>query len=402
MSAASAQTTPTPEDIVIVGAARTAQGKMLGALASKTAVDLGATAISTALERAGVAAETVGHVVMGQVVQAGAGQNPAKQAAVAAGVPVSTPAETVNKVCLSGLDAVISASRLLRLGDAEVVVAGGQESMTNAPHLAAGVRAGAKFGSLVLQDSLERDGLADAVHGTAMGVETEEGNSTRGITRAEQDRVAALSHQRAEAAIAEGTFAEEIAPVEVRTRKGTVIVDTDEGVRPGTTEESLAGLRPAFAAEGTITAASASQISDGAAAVVLTTRAYAEVNGLEVLAALGAYGQTAGPDTFLHSQPAQAVAAALGKAGWEVSDLDFLEINEAFGAVVVQSLRDLDYPLERTNIHGGGIALGHPIGCSGARLVVTAALELNRRGGGRAAVSLCGGGGQGDALILWR
>jgi acetyl-CoA C-acetyltransferase len=402
MSAASAQTTPTPEDIVIVGAARTAQGRMLGALASKTAVDLGATAISTALERAGVAAETVGHVVMGQVVQAGAGQNPAKQAAVAAGVPVSTPAETVNKVCLSGLDAVISASRLLRLGDAEVVVAGGQESMTNAPHLAAGVRAGAKFGSLVLQDSLERDGLTDAVHGTAMGVETEEGNSTRGITRAEQDRVAALSHQRAEAAIAEGTFAEEIAPVEVRTRKGTVIVDTDEGVRPGTTEESLAGLRPAFAAEGTITAASASQISDGAAAVVLTTRAYAEVNGLEVLAALGAYGQTAGPDTFLHSQPAQAVAAALGKAGWEVSDLDFLEINEAFGAVVVQSLRDLDYPLERTNIHGGGIALGHPIGCSGARLVVTAALELNRRGGGRAAVSLCGGGGQGDALILWR
>jgi acetyl-CoA C-acetyltransferase len=394
--------TPTPEDIVIVGAARTAQGRMLGALASKTAVDLGATAISTALERAGVAAETVGHVVMGQVVQAGAGQNPAKQAAVAAGVPVSTPAETVNKVCLSGLDAVISASRLLRLGDAEVVVAGGQESMTNAPHLAAGVRAGAKFGSLVLQDSLERDGLTDAVHGTAMGVETEEGNSTRGITRAEQDRVAALSHQRAEAAIAEGTFAEEIAPVEVRTRKGTVIVDTDEGVRPGTTEESLAGLRPAFAAEGTITAASASQISDGAAAVVLTTRAYAEVNGLEVLAALGAYGQAAGPDTFLHSQPAQAVAAALGKAGWEVSDLDFLEINEAFGAVVVQSLRDLDYPLERTNIHGGGIALGHPIGCSGARLVVTAALELNRRGGGRAAVSLCGGGGQGDALILWR
>jgi acetyl-CoA C-acetyltransferase len=402
MSAASAQPTPTPEDIVIVGAARTAQGRMLGALASKTAVDLGAIAISTALERAGVAAETVGHVVMGQVVQAGAGQNPAKQAAVAAGVPVSTPAETVNKVCLSGLDAVISASRLLRLGDAEVVVAGGQESMTNAPHLAAGVRAGAKFGSLVLQDSLERDGLTDAVHGTAMGVETEEGNSTRGITRAEQDRVAALSHQRAEAAIAEGTFAEEIAPVEVRTRKGTVIVDTDEGVRPGTTEESLAGLRPAFAAEGTITAASASQISDGAAAVVLTTRAYAEVNGLEVLAALGAYGQTAGPDTFLHSQPAQAVAAALGKAGWEVSDLDFLEINEAFGAVVVQSLRDLDYPLERTNIHGGGIALGHPIGCSGARLVVTAALELNRRGGGRAAVSLCGGGGQGDALILWR
>ena len=402
MSAASAQPAPTPEDIVIVGASRTAQGKMLGALASKTAVDLGATAISTALERAGVAAETVGHVIMGQVVQAAAGQNPAKQSAVAAGVPVSTPAETVNKVCLSGLDAVIHGSRLLRLGDAEVVVAGGQESMTNAPHLAAGVRAGAKFGSLVLQDSLERDGLTDAVHGTAMGVETEEGNTTRGITRAEQDRVAALSNQRAEAAIADGTFGDEIAPVEVTTRKGTVIVDTDEGVRSGTTEESLAGLRPAFATDGTITAASASQISDGAAAVVLTTRAYAEANGLQVLAALGAYGQTAGPDTFLHSQPAQAVAAALVKQGLEASDLDFLEINEAFAAVVVQSLRDLDYPLEQTNIHGGGIALGHPIGCSGARLVVAAAHELNRRGGGKAAVSLCGGGGQGDALILWR
>lgn len=402
MSAASAQPTPTPEDIVIVGAARTAQGKMLGALASKTAVDLGATAIRTALERAGVAAEAVGHVIMGQVVQAAAGQNPAKQSAVAAGVPVSTPAETVNKVCLSGLDAVIHGSRLLRLGDAEVVVAGGQESMTNAPHLAAGVRAGAKFGSLALQDSLERDGLTDPVHGTAMGVETEEGNTTRGITRAEQDRVAALSNQRAEAAIADGTFADEIAPVEVKTRKGVTVVDTDEGVRPGTTEESLAGLRPAFAKDGTITAASASQISDGAAAVVLTTRAYAEANGLQVVAALGAYGQTAGPDTFLHSQPAQAVAAALGKAGWEASDLDFLEINEAFAAVVVQSLRDLDYPLERTNIHGGGIALGHPIGCSGARLVVAAAHELNRRGGGKAAVSLCGGGGQGDALILWR
>ena len=402
MSAASAQPAPTPEDIVIVGASRTAQGKMLGALASKTAVDLGATAISTALERAGVAAETVGHVIMGQVVQAAAGQNPAKQSAVAAGVPVSTPAETVNKVCLSGLDAVIHGSRLLRLGDAEVVVAGGQESMTNAPHLAAGVRAGAKFGSLVLQDSLERDGLTDAVHGTAMGVETEEGNTTRGITRAEQDRVAALSNQRAEAAIADGTFGDEIAPVEVTTRKGTVIVDTDEGVRSGTTEESLAGLRPAFATDGTITAASASQISDGAAAVVLTTRAYAEANGLQVLAALGAYGQTAGPDTFLHSQPAQAVAAALVKQGLEASDLDFLEINEAFAAVVVQSLRDLDYPLEQTNIHGGGISLGHPIGASGARLVVAAAHELNRRGGGKAAVSLCGGGGQGDALILWR
>ncbi|WP_334143610.1 acetyl-CoA C-acetyltransferase [Corynebacterium nuruki] len=394
--------TPSPDDIVIVGAARTAQGRMLGALAAKTAVDLGATAIAGALERAGVGADAVDYVYMGQVVQAGAGQNPAKQSAVAAGLPVSTPAATVNKVCLSGLDAVINASRMLRSGDAEVVVAGGQESMTNAPHLAAGVRAGAKFGSLTLQDSLERDGLTDPVHGTAMGVETEGGNTDRGITREQQDRVAALSHQRAEAAIADGTFAAEIVPVEVKTRKGTVTVDTDEGVRAGTTEESLAGLRPAFHSDGTITAASASQISDGAAAVVLTTRKYAADNGLTVLAAVGAAGETAGPDTLLHSQPAQAVTAALTRAGWEASDLDFLEINEAFAAVVVQSLKDLDYPLEQTNIHGGGISLGHPIGASGARLVVAAAYELDRRGSGRAAVSLCGGGGQGDALLLWR
>jgi acetyl-CoA C-acetyltransferase len=394
--------TPSPDDIVIVGAARTAQGRMLGALAAKSAVDLGATVIAGALERAGVDADAVDYVYMGQVVQAGAGQNPAKQSAVAAGLPVSTPAATVNKVCLSGLDAVINASRMLRSGDADVVVAGGQESMTNAPHLAAGVRAGAKFGSLALQDSLERDGLTDPVHGTAMGVETEGGNTDRGITREQQDRVAALSHQRAEAAIADGTFAAEIVPVEVKTRKGTVTVDTDEGVRAGTTEDSLAALRPAFATDGTITAASASQISDGAAAVVLTTRQYAADNGLTVLAAVGAAGETAGPDTLLHSQPAQAVTAALTKAGWEAADLDFLEINEAFAAVVVQSLKDLDYPLEQTNIHGGGISLGHPIGASGARLVVAAAYELDRRGSGRAAVSLCGGGGQGDALLLWR
>ncbi|MEY8567273.1 acetyl-CoA C-acetyltransferase [Corynebacteriaceae bacterium 7-707] len=393
---------PSPEDIVIVGAARTAQGKMLGALASKSAVELGAAALTGALEKAGVSAEAVDYVYMGQVVQAAAGQNPAKQAAVTAGLPMSTPAVTVNKVCLSGLDAVINGARMIRVGDAEVVVAGGQESMTNAPHLAAGVRAGAKFGSLALQDSLERDGLTDPVHGTAMGVETEEGNTTRGITREEQDEVAALSNQRAEAAINDGTFAEEIVPVEVRKRRETVVVDTDEGVRPGTTREGLAALRPAFAKDGTITAASASQISDGAAAVVLTSRAYAEKNGLPVLAALGAAGETAGPDTSLHSQPSQAVSAALARQGWSAEDLDFLEVNEAFASVVVQSVKDLGYPLEKTNIHGGGISLGHPIGASGARLVVTAAHELNRRGGGRAAVSLCGGGGQGDALLLWR
>ncbi|HIW91312.1 MAG TPA: acetyl-CoA C-acyltransferase, partial [Candidatus Corynebacterium avicola] len=359
-------TTVSPDDIVIVGAARTAQGKMLGSLAAKSAVELGATAITGALERAKVAADTVDVVYMGQVVQAGAGQNPAKQAAVAAGVPVSTPATTINKVCLSGLDAVITASRALRLGDAQVVVAGGQESMSNAPHLAAGVRAGAKFGGLALQDALERDGLTDPIHGTAMGVETEGGNTDRGITREEQDHVAALSNQRAEAAIADGTLGEEIVPVEISTRKGTVVVDTDEGVRAGTTEEGLAKLRPAFAKDGTITAASASQISDGASAVVLTTRAYAADNGLDVLATLGAYGETAGPDTLLHSQPSQAVSAALGRAGWTTGDLDFLEVNEAFASVVLQSIKDLDYPLEKTNINGGGISLGHPIGASGA------------------------------------
>lgn len=391
-----------PKDIVVVGAARTPQGRMLGALAKKSAVDLGAETIKAVLERSGVAADAVDYVLMGQVVQAGSGQNPAKQSAVAAGIPMNVPAMTVNKVCLSGLDAVINATRLIRLGDASIVVAGGQESMTNAPHIAAGVRAGKGYGSLALQDSLERDGLSDPNEGTAMGLETDEGNAERGITREEQDEIAARSHQLAEAATNEGVFNDEIVSIEVKGRKETVTVSADEGIRPGTTAEGLAKLRPAFVKDGTITAASASQISDGAAAVVLTTRENAEAKGLEILATLGEYGQTAGPDTKLHSQPSQATAAALKKAGWEAGDLDFLEINEAFASVVAQSIKDLDYPLEKTNIHGGGISLGHPIGTSGARLVVHAAHELKRRGSGKAAVSLCGGGGQGDALLLWR
>lgn len=395
-------TNPQPQDVVIVGAARTPQGRMLGGLARKTAVDLGATAISAVLERSGVSADGVDYVLMGQVVQAAAGQNPAKQSAVAAGLPMTVPAMTINKVCLSGLDAVISGARMIKAGDAKVVVAGGQESMTNAPHLAAGVRAGKGYGSLELQDALERDGLSDAIQGTAMGLETDENNAKAGLTREEQDHIAALSQQRAEAAIADGVFSDELVAVEVTTRKGTVTVDTDEGVRPGTTEEGLSKLRPAFSKDGTITAASASQISDGAAAVVLTTRANVEAEGWEVLATLGAHGQTAGPDTSLLSQPSQATAAALTKAGWDVNELDFLEINEAFASVVAQSLKDLNYPLDKTNIHGGGISLGHPIGCSGARLVVHAAHELNRRGSGKAGVSLCGGGGQGDALLLWK
>lgn len=393
---------PQPQDVVIVGAARTPQGRLLGALSRKTAVDLGAATISAVLERSGVGTEPVDYVLMGQVVQAAAGQNPAKQAAVAAGLGMHVPAMTINKVCLSGLDAVISAARMIKAGDATVVIAGGQESMSNAPHLAAGVRAGKGFGGLKLDDALERDGLTDPVQGTAMGVETDANAEAAGLNREEQDHIAALSHQRAERATTDGTFAEEIVPIEVATRKETITVSQDEGVRPGTTEEGLAKLRPAFRKEGTITAGSSSQISDGAAAVVLTTRENAEAKGWNILATVGAAGQTAGPDTSLLSQPSQAVKAALAKAGWETGDLDFLEINEAFGAVVAQSLKDLDYPLEKTNIHGGGISLGHPIGCSGARVLVTAAHELNRRGSGKAAVSLCGGGGQGDALLIWK
>ena len=395
-------TTQHPQDVVIVGDARTPQGRLLGALSRKTAVDLGAATISAVLERSGVGAEPVDYVLMGQVVQAAAGQNPAKQAAVAAGLGMNVPAMTVNKVCLSGLDAIINAARMIKAGDATVVVAGGQESMSNAPHLAAGVRAGKGFGELRLDDALERDGLTDPVQGTAMGVETDANAEAAGLNREEQDHIAALSHQRAEQAIAEGTFSDEIVPIEVATRKETVTVSQDEGVRPGTTAEGLAKLRPAFRKEGTITAGSSSQISDGAAAVVLTTRENAEAKGWNILATVGAAGQTAGPDTSLLSQPSQAVKAALAKAGWETGDLDFLEINEAFGAVVAQSLKDLDYSLEKTNIHGGGISLGHPIGCSGARVLVTAAHELNRRGSGKAAVSLCGGGGQGDALLIWK
>ena len=395
-------TTQHPQDVVIVGAARTPQGRLLGALSRKTAVDLGAATISAVLERSGVGAEPVDYVLMGQVVQAAAGQNPAKQAAVAAGLGMNVPAMTVNKVCLSGLDAIINAARMIKAGDATVVVAGGQESMSNAPHLAAGVRAGKGFGGLKLDDALERDGLTDPVQGTAMGGETDANAEAAGLNREEQDHIAALSHQRAERATTDGIFSDEIVPIEIATRKETITVSKDEGVRPGTTEEGLAKLRPAFRKEGTITAGSSSQISDGAAAVVLTTRENAEANGWNILATVGAAGQTAGPDTSLLSQPSQAVTAALDKAGWKTGDLDFLEINEAFGAVVAQSLKDLDYPLEKTNIHGGGISLGHPIGCSGARVLVTAAHELNRRGSGKAAVSLCGGGGQGDALLIWK
>ncbi|CAM3806158.1 acetyl-CoA C-acetyltransferase [Micrococcus flavus] len=395
---------PQPTDAVIVGGARTPFTRLLGQQAGLQAVELGAHAIRHALERSGVPAEDVDMVYLGQVVQAGAGQNPARQAALAAGIGWDVPAMTLNKVCLSGLVAVTDAARLIRLGEARVVVAGGQESMTNAPHLMPKARKGFKYGQATLLDSVEWDGLTDTLSHEAMGELTESGNAERGLSRAEQDEVAAASHQRAAQAQADGVFDAEIASVEIPQRKGEpLVVSQDEGVRPDATVESLGGLRPAFTADGTITAGNSSPLSDGAAALVVTSRAYAEERGLPVLATVGAAGQTAGPDSSqLHSQPADAVKEALRKQGWDVADLDFVEINEAFGAVAVQSLRDLDYPLEKTNIHGGAIALGHPIGASGARLALHAALELDRRGGGRAAVSLCGGGGQGEALILFR
>ncbi|KAA9395598.1 acetyl-CoA C-acetyltransferase [Kocuria coralli] len=392
-------------DAVIVGGARTPFTRLLGAQKTLTAGDLGAHAIRGALERSGVPAESIDTVIMGQVVQAGCGQNPARQSALGAGIGWETPAVTVNKVCLSGLSAVIDAARLIRLGEADAVVAGGQESMTNAPHLLPGSRAGHKYGSAELVDSVAHDGLTDALTRQPMGELTEEGNAARGLDRKSQDVVAAASHRRAAAAQEAGTFAREIVPVEIPQRKGDpVLVQDDEGVRPDASAESMGRLRPAFASgpEASITAGNSSPLSDGAAAVVVTSRSFAEAHGLTVLATIGAAGQVAGPDSSLHSQPSRAIRAAVGTAGWQVADLDFVEINEAFGAVACQSLADLDYPLEKTNIHGGAIALGHPIGASGARLVLTAALELSRRGTGKAAVSLCGGGGQGDALLLSR
>ncbi|WP_309081134.1 acetyl-CoA C-acetyltransferase [Zhihengliuella sp.] len=393
----------TAREAVIVGGARTPFGRFKGGLAALSAVQLGSRAIAGALERSGVGPEAVDAVVMGQVVQAGAGQNPARQAAVAAGIGWDVPTVTINKVCLSGLAAVTDAARLVRLGEADVVVAGGMESMTNGPHVLPGSRQGWSYGDISAVDSVAHDGLTDAFDGVSMGVSTERHNGRLGIARRDQDEVAAASHRRAAAAQSDGVFDQEIVPVEIPQRRGEpVVVSADEGVRADTTAEGLAGLRPAFDPEGTITAGNSSPLSDGAAAVVVASRAYAEEHGLTVLAAIGAPGQVAGPDNSLHSQPSRAIERALETAGWSLADVDFIEINEAFGAVACQSLRDLDYPLERTNIHGGAIALGHPIGASGARLALHAALELARRGSGRAAVSLCGGGGQGEALLLQR
>lgn len=386
---------------VIVAGARTPIGRLLGSLAGLSAVELGGVAIKAALERSGVAPEAVQYVIMGQVLQAGAGQIPSRQAAVKAGIPMTVPSLTINKVCLSGLDAIALADQLIRAGEFDIVVAGGMESMSNAPHLLPGLRRGVKYGDAGVVDSMAFDGLTDAYDQVSMGESTERHNARLGLTREEQDAFSARSHELAAAAIKNGVLDDEIVPVPVPQRKGEpVMFAADEGVRGDTTVETLGRLRPAFSKDGTITAGSASQISDGACAVVVMSKAKAEELGLEWLAEIGAHGNVAGPDNSLQSQPANAIKHALGKQGLSVEDLDLLEINEAFAQVVLQSAKDLGVPLDKVNVNGGGIAVGHPIGASGARIVLALAHELRRRGGGLGAAGLCGGGGQGDALII--
>jgi acetyl-CoA C-acetyltransferase len=386
---------------VIINGARTPMGRLLGNLKDLPATRLGSVAISAALARSGVAPEQVQYVILGQVLQAGAGQMPARQAAVGAGIPMSTPSITINKVCLSGLDAIALADQLIRAGEFDIIVAGGMESMSNAPHLLQGSRVGHKYGEVPLADHMALDGLTDAFEGISMGESTDHHNAKRGIGRAEQDAFGARSHQLAAAAQKNGSFAEEITPVSLPQRKGDpVVISLDEGVRPDTTPETLAKLRPAFGADGTITAGTSSPISDGACAVVVMSKAKAEELGLDWLAEIGAHGNVAGPDNSLHSQPANAIRHALGKQGLTVGDLDLIEINEAFASVGIESTKELGVNADIVNVNGGAIALGHPIGMSGARLVLTLALELRRRGGGLGAAALCGGGGQGDALII--
>jgi acetyl-CoA C-acetyltransferase len=388
-------------EAVIVGGARTPVGRLLGSLSAFTGAELGGLAIKAALERAALPADRVEYVIMGQVLQAGEGQIPARQAAVAAGIPMTVPALSINKVCLSGLDAIALAAQLIRAGEFDVVVAGGMESMSQAPHLLAGSRRGFKYGPAELIDSMAHDGLTDAFDQISMGESTERHNSKLGITRQEQDEFAARSHQLAAAAIKDGVLAEEITPVSIPQRRGEpLMVDTDEGVRADTTADSLAALKPAFAPDGTITAGSASQISDGACAVVVMSAEAAAAAGMMVLAEVGAHGVVAGPDNSLHSQPSRAIMQALEKADLSVTDLDLIEINEAFAAVAIQSIRDLGVDSGKVNVTGGAIAIGHPLGASGARIALHLIYELRRRGGGLGAAALCGGGGQGDALLF--
>jgi acetyl-CoA C-acetyltransferase len=386
---------------VVVAGARTPIGRLLGGLSDFTGVELGAVAIRAALERAGMEGTDVDYVIMGQVLQAGAGQMTARQAAVAAGIPMSVPALTINKVCLSGLDAIALADQLIRAGEFDVIVAGGMESMTNAPHLLPKSRQGFKFGSVELLDATAHDGLTDAFDHIAMGESTEHFTRQAEISRAEQDEFAARSHERASKARDAGIFDDEIVPVSIPQRRGDPLSFVhDEGIRADTTTATLAKLRPAFDANGTITAGSASQISDGGCAVIVTSAATAARRGWPVLAEIGAHGVVAGPDNSLLSQPSRAIAQALDREHLSVADLSLVEINEAFAAVAIQSMRDLKVDPEIVNVNGGAIALGHPIGMSGARLVLHLALELTRRGGGIGAAGLCGGGGQGDALVI--
>jgi acetyl-CoA C-acetyltransferase len=387
---------------VVVAGARTPIGKLAGALAPCRAVELGGVAIRAALERAGVPPDQVDYVFVGHVLQAGQGQITARQAAVRAGIPMTVPATTVNKVCLSGLNAIYLADQMISGGDAAVVVAAGMESMTNAPHLLPGARTGWRLGDATAVDSMMHDGLFCAFDACAMGAGTERyRRESHGLSRERQDAYAAASHERAAAAAKEGRLGQEIVPVEVPQRTGhPVLVDIDEGVRPGTTAEALARLRPAFTPDGTITAGNASQISDGAAAVVLTSRGTAERLALEPLGQVVGYGQVAGPDASLLTQPSRAARRALERAGRKVADVDLFEINEAFAAVALASMDDLGIGSDVTNVNGGAISLGHPIGMSGTRLALTILLELNRRGGDLGVAALCGGGGQGDALLV--
>ncbi|OZC62076.1 acetyl-CoA C-acetyltransferase [Rhodococcus sp. 15-725-2-2b] len=387
---------------VIVAGARTPVGRFSGALKDFSGSDLGGIAIKGALEKAGVAPDQVDYVIMGQVLTAGAGQIPARQAAVAAGIPMTVPALTINKVCLSGVDAIALADQLIRAGEFEIVVAGGQESMTQAPHMLEKSRAGFKYGDVTMRDHLAYDGLYDIFTDQAMGALTEQRNqSTEVITREEQDTFAAASHQKAAAAWKNGVFDDEVVPVSIPQRKGEPIQFTaDEGIRADTTVDSLGKLRPAFDKAGTVTAGSASQISDGAAAVVVMSKEKAESLGLTWLAEIGAHGVVAGPDSTLQSQPARAIVKACEKDGIDPKDLDVVEINEAFAAVGIASTRELGIDPEIVNVNGGAISIGHPLGMSGARIALHLALELQRRGGGVGAAALCGGGGQGDALIV--
>ena len=394
-----------PGGSVIVAGARTPIGRLLGGLKDMSAADLGGVAIKGALEKAGVSGDQVEYVILGQVIQAGAGQITARQAANKGGIPMDVPSVTINKVCLSGINAIALADQLIRAGEHDVIVAGGMESMTNAPHLLPKSREGFKYGDTKLVDSMAYDALWDVFTEQAMGALTEDCNQ-RGqggacLTREEQDTFAALSHQKAAAAWKNGIFDDEVVPVEVPQRRGDpLVVSEDEGIRGDATAESLGKLRAAFSKEGTITAGSSSQISDGACAVVVMSKAKAEELGLEWLAEIGASGQVAGPDSTLQMQPANAIAKACEKEGIKPTDLDLVEINEAFAAVGIASSRELGLPDEKVNVNGGAIAVGHPVGMSGARIALHLALELKRRGGGIGAAALCGGGGQGDALIV--